>query len=341
MPRAIYDICKANALKTFLDEEFQHEIWGKNLVEYLDNTYRNRGLYVVALLSATYRDRAYTRVERRAAFDRMIEEAGEYFLPVKTDDAWIDGLPKATAYLDLRVQGVVGICEQLVRKVCGTQGKLTIPPTVRVPRVPMGRLPAEQLSRYLLELSSRNNVAAFGALVYDEKNAELRKLLMDSIYWDALDKASGPHLEVFAIRDTEAYDPGPREIEMMTMASMGRSRDRGYYFSTLLKEYFGEEKTTLAYPSFLFFIAEKGRIKYCRLIPFPRGSLQETFNYLSNLLSSIAIGINEAGGPGAAADALWNHLKDKLLKADYTLYIQEPPSNASEAVVKLMTYVER
>jgi hypothetical protein len=127
--RAIYDICKANALKTFLDEEFQHEIWGKNLVEYLDNTYRNRGLYVVALLSATYRNRAYTRVERRAAFDRMIEEAGEYFLPVKTDDAWIDGLPKATAYLDLRVQGVVGICEQLVRKVCGTQGKLTIPPS--------------------------------------------------------------------------------------------------------------------------------------------------------------------------------------------------------------------
>jgi len=338
--RAIHDIAAANGLRVFLDEEFQHEIWGKNLVEYLDETYRNRGLYVVALLSTTYRERAYARVERRAAFDRMIEQAAEYFLPVKTDDAWVEGLPKATAYLDLRVHGVIGICEQLVRKVLGTQGKLTIPPAVRVPRVPMGRVPAEQLSRYLLELSSRNNVVAFGALVYNERSAELRKLLLDRIYWDALDMASGPHFEVFAIRDTEAYDPGPMVIEMMTAASIGRSRDRGFYFSTLLKEYFDEEKTRMAYPSFLLFITEHGRIKYCRLIPFPSKPLADTFNYLANLLTSIATGIEEAGGPEVASDTLWNQLKKRLLDEDYTLYIQHAPSNTRDAVEKLLAYVE-
>jgi len=339
--RGIHDIAEANGLRVFLDEEFQHEIWGQNLVEYLDNTYRSRGRYVVVLLSTTYRDRAYAIVERRAAFDRMIEQAAEYVLPVRTDDAWVDGLPKATAYVDLRVQGVIGVCELLVKKVLGIQQKLTIPPAVRVPRVPMGRLPAEQLSRYLLELSSRNNVAAFGALVYDERSAELRKLLVDPVYWDALDKASGPHFEVFAIRDTEAYDPGPVVIQMLTANSIGRSRDRGFYFSTLLKHYFGEEKTQMAYPSLLLFIAEQGRVKYCRLIPFPNVLLADTFRYLTDLLAAIATGIAEAGGPGVTSDALWIHLKKKLLEADYTLYIQQAPSTTKEAVEKLATYVER
>ena len=101
--RAIYEIATANGLKLFLDEEFQHEIWGQNLVEYLDHTYRERGTYVLVLISAAYRERVYTRVERLAAFDRMIREKGEYLLPVKVDDTWIDGLPQSTAYLDLRV----------------------------------------------------------------------------------------------------------------------------------------------------------------------------------------------------------------------------------------------
>ncbi|MGH8504325.1 MAG: TIR domain-containing protein [Gammaproteobacteria bacterium] len=81
--RAIHDIASANGLRVFLDEEFQHEIWGKNLVEYLDGTYRTRGGYVLVLISAAYRERAFTRVERRAAFDRMIRESSEYVLPVR------------------------------------------------------------------------------------------------------------------------------------------------------------------------------------------------------------------------------------------------------------------
>jgi hypothetical protein len=122
--RAIYDVASANGLQVFLDEEFQHEIWGKNLVEYLDKTYRERGLFVLALLSQAYREKAFTKVERRAAFDRMINESAEYLLPVKVDDSWVDGLPKATAYLDLRTVGVLGICKLLLRKIRG----LMLPP---------------------------------------------------------------------------------------------------------------------------------------------------------------------------------------------------------------------
>lgn len=339
--RAIHDIGIANGLRVFLDEEFQHEIWGKNLVEYLDRTYRERGAYVLVLLSAAYRERAFTRVERRAAFDRMIREAGEYLLPVKVDDTWIDGLPASTAYLDLRVHGVLGVCELLVRKIQGSTGKLVVPPGVVVPRVPLGRLPGDQLATYLLELCVRPQVTAFGALIYDETTVVLRKLLQDQDYWDALDKASGPHLEVFAVRDTEGYESEPiTEVGLMTATSLGRSRSRGYYSSTLLERYFGEEKTRLAYPSFLLFLAERGRVKYCRLIPFRRASMEATFERLSKLFSEVASGIEEVGGPTVDSDALWEHLQRKLLNAHYTLYIQTPPSDAGEAVRRLVAFVE-
>jgi hypothetical protein len=203
--RAIHDIGIANGLRIFLDEEWQHEIWGKNLVEYLDHTYRERGGYVLVLISAAYSERAFTRVERRAALDRMIQEKGEYILPVKVDDTWIEGLPRSTAYLDLRVHGVLGICEHLVRKIRAPTQKLAVPANLAIPRVPFGHIPGDQLATYLLELCARPGVTIFGALVYDERSAVLRKLFRDRDYWDALDKVSGPHFEVFAIRDAEGH----------------------------------------------------------------------------------------------------------------------------------------
>jgi len=340
--RAIHAICNANGLRVFLDEEFQHDIWGHNLVEYLDRTYRNRGAYCVALISQAYCERAYTKVERRAAFDRMLRESGTYFLPVKVDEAWPDGLPRATAYLDIRVHGVIGICETLCRKLRNIT-KLTIPPDIFVPRIPTGQIPAEQLSQYLVELCAKQTVSAFGVLVYDERTVELRKLLRDRDYWDALDSASGPHLEIFAIRDKEDYEEeDSTNARFMTAASLSRSRSRGYYFSTLLKKYFGEDRTRLAYPSLLLFLVAHGRVQYSLLIPFHQATVGEAFTWLRDLLSVIASAISEWRNLGGQenVDELWVHLRKKLLDAEYTVYIQNSPSAAEQAIAKLVAYVE-
>ena len=167
--RAISDICKANGLNVFLDENFQHEIWGKNLVEYLDETYRSHGKYCVALISEAYCQRPFTKVERRSAFDRMIQSESEYFLPVLVDDVWPKGLPKATAYLDLRTHGVIGVCELLVRKVNGNNDKLIIPQETIIPRVPIGQLNSEHLASYLIELCQQQPISMFGTVVYNER----------------------------------------------------------------------------------------------------------------------------------------------------------------------------
>jgi hypothetical protein len=99
----------------FLDELFEAEIWGQNLVETLADVYENKARYCLIIVSENYRRRIYTNVERRAALDRAIRAKAEYILPVVLDGAWIQGLPKSTAYLDLRRKSVISICEAVAR----------------------------------------------------------------------------------------------------------------------------------------------------------------------------------------------------------------------------------
>jgi len=341
--RAIADICKANGLRVFLDEDFQHEIWGKNLVEYLDEMYRTRGKYCVALISESYCNRAFTRVERRAAFDRMIQNDAEYFLPVCVDDVWPKGLPKATAYLEIRKQGVLGVCELLVRKITGRTDRLIVPPEVHVPRVPLGQLKAEHLTTYLSELCQKQPVTVFGTVVYDEKNAEIRKLFTDQTYWDALNAASGPHFEVFAIRDKEDFEVEENHYtELITATSLSRSRSKTYFFSKLLKDYFGEERTRMAYPSVLLFIVAKGAVRYSRLIPLRRDNIEVLFRKLQDLFSLVATTINEweSLGDESSSDNLWNSLKERLLESKYTIYIQSSPKALDNAISQLCAYAD-
>jgi len=343
--RAIFDICTANGVKVFLDEEFQHEIWGQNLVEYLNDTYRERGRYCAILISASYCERSFTRVERRAALDRLIGDASEYVLPVKVDGSWPDGLPLATAFVDLRVIGILGVCQLLVRKVTGSTQALLVPEEVRVPRIPIGRIPADQLSAHLLELCQKQPVVLFGALIYDESTAEYRKLLRDEDYWDALDRVSGPDFEIFALRDEEKWGSNydrSMVTELVTVASLSRSRDRGYYFSRLLKEYFGEERVSLAYPSLLIFIVSSGQVSHVRLIPLRRGTIEEVFSRLQEVFGLIAKIIAEwRRSDGVDVSVLWSQLKIALLDHDYRVYIQTAPRAVGAAVSGLVNFMEK
>jgi len=331
--RAIYEITIANGLKVFLDEEFQAEIWGKNLVEYLHETYSKRGRFVVALLSQDYCNRAYTRVERRAALDRLIQQDTEYLLPVRIDDSWIPGLPAATASIDIRRIGVLGVCEALVQKVLGVKVKLIIPDGLRVPRVPRGSMPSEHIAEHLLELCRNQSVAIFGALIYDETTISLRKLLGNQIDWEAIDVASGPDFEIFAIRDQRLHGTDPNtNIGLITAFSMSKPRDRGFYYSRLLKQYFGEEKTTLVYPSVLIFIVSDSQVRKCWLVPGPRANTEDTLNWLIGLCTCVRDAIATAGGSAEPVELVLKQLRLNLLAGKYTLYIQSAPNSAELAI---------
>jgi hypothetical protein len=100
--RVIARVASASGLRVFIDESHASDMWGKNLVELLSVIYDGRAEYCVILISEEYVRRPYTRLERRHALDRAIELRREYILPVRLDDAWLEGLPRSTAYLDYR-----------------------------------------------------------------------------------------------------------------------------------------------------------------------------------------------------------------------------------------------
>ena len=116
---AIARIAAANGLRVFDDEYYVSELWGKNLPESLADIYERQARFCLIIVSRDYRERPYTIDERRIALDRAIASRTEYILPVVTDDAWLDGLPRSTAFLDVRKISVAEVAEILVRKVKG------------------------------------------------------------------------------------------------------------------------------------------------------------------------------------------------------------------------------
>ncbi|HET7526004.1 MAG TPA: hypothetical protein VFK10_08690, partial [Burkholderiaceae bacterium] len=292
-----------------------------------------------------YGDKAYTTVERRAALDRLISQHVEYLLPVLVEDAWIPGLPKATAYLDLRRIGVLGVTDLLVQKVLGRKQPLIVPEGVRVPRVPRGALRGADLADHLIALSRDQDMALFGALIYDETTVALRHLLSDPVTWDALDVATGPNFELFALRDERLQGIDielDTNVGLATPYSLTEARDKRYFYSHLLKDYFGEERTTLVYPSVLLFVVDHRALRKCWLIPGRRrATREESLNWLIDLCECVRDSIATSGGLMAPAATIVADLKRDLLARKHTLYIQSPPRDAVEAVKQLVEFMDQ
>lgn len=126
--RAVAAIAQANHLRVFIDEEHLWESWGKNLNEYLQDIYSNKSQFCVIFISKDYCEKAYTNAERRYALDRVLHSKTEYLLPLRIDNSWPDGLPLATAFLDLRKMSVSEAATIMVKKVKGPGTNLIIPP---------------------------------------------------------------------------------------------------------------------------------------------------------------------------------------------------------------------
>jgi len=88
--------------RVFYDEFEQTALWGQNLVEGLDRIYRKDSVFVVMFISLAYRDKEWTRHERRSALSAALTSSSEYVLPVRFDSTELDGLHPTTGYLNLK-----------------------------------------------------------------------------------------------------------------------------------------------------------------------------------------------------------------------------------------------
>lgn len=104
-------------LNVFYDEYVEAELWGKDLYVHLTKIYRDDSKYCLMLLSNHYAAKQWTSLERRAAQSRAFTENREYILPLRLDDAEIDGILNTTGYIDVRKRPLEQIVELVVTKV--------------------------------------------------------------------------------------------------------------------------------------------------------------------------------------------------------------------------------
>jgi hypothetical protein len=101
----------------FYDTDEQADLWGKNLVEHLDQIYRHDSRFCVMFISEAYARKMWTKHERQSAFDRALTSDTEYVLPVRFDDTEIPALRVGTGYLDLRSRTPRELAEMIAKKV--------------------------------------------------------------------------------------------------------------------------------------------------------------------------------------------------------------------------------
>ncbi len=104
-------------LNVFYDEYVEADLWGKDLYVHLTKMYRDDSKFCLMLISDNYAAKQWTNHERRAAQSRAFSENREYILPLRLDDAQIEGILDTTGYIDFRKKTLEHVVELVVTKV--------------------------------------------------------------------------------------------------------------------------------------------------------------------------------------------------------------------------------
>lgn len=67
-------------VRVFYDEYERANLWGKELIEYLEDVYKNKSKYVIIFVSKSYLVKDWTNHERKSALNRAFTSKKEYIL---------------------------------------------------------------------------------------------------------------------------------------------------------------------------------------------------------------------------------------------------------------------
>src|SRR5436305_8002487 len=73
--RQVADYLRMRGARVFYDQFEQASLWGRNLVEELDRVYRLESVFVVMFISVAYRDKEWTRHERRSTLSAALKSS--------------------------------------------------------------------------------------------------------------------------------------------------------------------------------------------------------------------------------------------------------------------------
>jgi hypothetical protein len=117
LARKLSEELTSKGYKIFFDEDFEHELLGKDGADYLNNIFFRQSKYCITILSKTYEKSAWTQLERRAIQAREFETEPGYLIPILIDGFRPDWLLPTRIYFDLNKRGWDRLVELLCKKV--------------------------------------------------------------------------------------------------------------------------------------------------------------------------------------------------------------------------------
>lgn len=115
--REVANILRAYGVKVFYDEFEEHTLWGKNLIDYLQEVYKNKAQYTVMFISEFYAKKVWTNHERQSMQERAFRESQEYILPARFDNTEIPGLFSTISYIDLNSKTPYEFAKVILKKL--------------------------------------------------------------------------------------------------------------------------------------------------------------------------------------------------------------------------------
>lgn len=108
---------KVYGVRVFYDKFEEHTLWGKNLIDYLQDIYKNKAKYTVMFISEYYAKEAWTTHERKSMQERAYRESEEYILPARFDNTEIPGLYSTVSYIDLNFKTPYEFTKVILQKI--------------------------------------------------------------------------------------------------------------------------------------------------------------------------------------------------------------------------------
>ena len=122
-----------------------------------------------------------------------------------------------------------------------------------------------------------NNIAlAFALIIYDFTNAQVRKVLQDQEYWDALHTVSGPYLSVFSIHQKPTYRLRGNTYERRDLYSVSTANNPYDATGDILSKYF-RLPLNVTYPAIVFFQVDGDSVMDSVIIELKEEFIQSAF----------------------------------------------------------------
>lgn len=113
-------------VRYFYDNHEKIELWGKNLLKYLDAIYFKKSRYCIMFISKEYKDKCWTKyesesIEERIFYENNEEDFQQYILPVRFDNTKIPGIRDSWGFISAQEILPKELAEMIFAKVRGKE----------------------------------------------------------------------------------------------------------------------------------------------------------------------------------------------------------------------------